>query len=325
MRTITRARALVAAALAGLLLPTLAAATEAWPTRPVTMVVPYAPGASNDIFTRALSEQLSKRFGQPFIVDNRPGAGGFTGANTVVRADPDGYTFLEMPNSIVGFKPVMKVDLDPLTSLTPIAALASAPTALVVTAGLPVETVAEFIAYAKANPDTTFYGYAGIGTTQQQHMELFNEIAGTRIKGVNYKSSADAQTDLLAGRLQAMFVTVASTVGQIEAGELRLLAYTDDNYPPGGPKAPTMAEIGIAGMEKAQIWWGIFGPPGMPPELVDGMNAAINKATAEPSFVALLAKTGATPLAVAPAGFRKMIEDETKGVGEFVAMLAARK
>jgi tripartite-type tricarboxylate transporter receptor subunit TctC len=323
MRTMIVAGALVAAALA--LPPSPASADEAWPARPVTMVVPYAPGASNDTFTRALSDLMSRRFERPFVVDNRPGAGGFTGANTVVRAAPDGYTFLEMPNSIVGFKPVMKVDLDPLTDLTPIAAFASAPTVLVVPSALPVTTVAEFVAYAKANPETTFYGYAGIGTTQQQHMELFNELTGTRIKGVNYKSSADAQTDLLAGRLQAMIVTLASTIGQIEAGELRLIAYTDDNFPPGGPKAPTMADAGVPGMEKAQIWWGVFGPPGMPPALVDKVNAAINEAAAAPSFAALLAKSGATPLAVTPAGFRKIIEDETKLVDDFVAMVAARK
>ena len=261
------------------------AAAQDWPSRPVTLVVPYAPGASNDTFTRAIGEILSKRFGKPFVVDNRPGAGGFTGANAVARAAPDGATFLEMPNSIVGFKPVMKVELDPLSNLTPVAIFARSPTAMVVPSSLPVKSVQEFIAYAKANPDKTFYGYAGIGTTQQQHGELFNTQTGLKLKGVNYKSSADAQTDLLAGRLQLMFVTVASTLGQIQSGELRLLAYTDKNYPPDSPKAPTLAEEGVKGMEKAQIWWGLFGPAGLPAEIRAKMNAAVNDSLKDPGFV----------------------------------------
>ncbi|MDF2809851.1 MAG: hypothetical protein K0S56_882 [Microvirga sp.] len=219
-------------------------------------------------------------------MDNRPGAGGFTDANGVARAAPDGYTLLEMPNSIVGFKPIMNVELDPLKNLTPLAAMASASTALVVPASLPVKSVAEYIAYAKSNADKTFYGYAGIGTTQQQHMELFKNRTGLKTKGVNYKSSADAETDLLAGRLQAMFVTVASTLGQIEGNELRLFGYTDDNYPPGAPKGPTMAAAGVKGMEKAQIWWGVFGPPGMAPDLVRTINRAINESLADPNVVA---------------------------------------
>jgi tripartite-type tricarboxylate transporter receptor subunit TctC len=324
MSTKLTRRTMLGAALAAAVAP-LRAAAESWPARPVTVVVPYSPGASNDTFTRALADNLSKRFGKPFVVDNRPGAGGFTGVNAVSRAAPDGYTLVEMPNSVVGFKPVMKVDLDPLKNLTPIGTMASSPTALVVPASLPVKSVAEFIAYAKANPTKTFYGYAGIGTTQQQHMELFNNLTGLRIKGVNYKSSADAQTDLLAGRLQAMFVTVASTLGQIEGGELRLLAYTDDNYPPGAPKGPTMAELGIAGMEKAQIWWGIFGPPGMPADLVKTLNDAINESLESPAFIALLAKSGATPLATKPEEFVTLIKNETTLVDDFARMMAANK
>jgi tripartite-type tricarboxylate transporter receptor subunit TctC len=287
--------------------------------------VPYSPGASNDTFTRAIADSLSKRLGQPFIVDNRPGAGGFTGANGVARAAPDGYTLLEMPNSIVGFKPIMNVELDPLKNLTPLATMASSPTALVVPSSLPVKTVAEYIAYAKANPDKTFYGYAGIGTTQQQHMELFHNLTGLKVKGVNYKSSADAQTDLLAGRLQAMFVTVASTLGQIEGNELRLLGYTDDNYPPGAPKGPTMAEVGIKGMEKAQIWWGIFGPPGMAPDLATTINRAINESLADPNVVALLAKSGATPMPLTAAEFTAMIKDEGVLVDDFAKMIGVKK
>ncbi|MBL8699675.1 MAG: tripartite tricarboxylate transporter substrate binding protein [Alphaproteobacteria bacterium] len=294
------------------------AAQQAWPRRPVTFVVPYGPGASNDTFTRALAEILSKRFGQPFVVENRAGAGGFTGSNAVAQAAPDGYTFLEAPNSIVGFKPLMKVNLDPLTSLTPVALLARSPIAMVVPSGLPVKTVREFIDYAKARPDQLFYGHAGVGTTQQQHAEMFKRVTGLKIKNVNYKSSADAQADLVAGRLQLMFITIASTVGQIQSGQLRLLAYTDKNYPPGSLPAPTLAELGVPDMEKAQSWWAIFAPPRLPPEILKAANAAINEAIMDPSFTALLARSGASPAPASPDELISVIKQEVADIAELM-------
>jgi tripartite-type tricarboxylate transporter receptor subunit TctC len=289
-----------------------------WPTRPVTMVVPYGPGASNDIFTRALAEILTKKLGQPFVVENQPGAGGFTGAAAVGKAAPDGYTWLEIPNGIVGFKPVMKVDFDPLKSVTPVALFARSPTVLVVPTALPVNNLKEFIEYAKKNPDTTFYGHAGNGTTQHQHSELFNSVTGLKLKGVNYKSSADAQTDLVAGRLQVMITTVASTLGQINGKQLKLIAYSDKNYPPESPKAPLMSESGVKGMEAAQIWWGLFGPAGLPDDLKTKMNAAINDAVKDPAFAALLAKSGATANIGTPAEFAETIKEEAAKVEELM-------
>lgn len=297
-----------------------AAAQSSWPSRPVTFVVPYGPGASNDTFTRALAEILSRKFGQPCVVDNRPGAGGFTGTNTVARAAPDGYTFLEMPNSIAGFKPGMKVDLDPLKHLTPVALLCRAPTALVVNAQLPIKTLREFIDHTKANPG--YYGYAGIGTAQHQHMEMLCQATGIRPKGVNYKSSAEAQTDLVAGRLQSMVITIASTIGQIQAGQLRLIAYTNGSFPESSPKAPTMAEAGVPGMEKAQSWWGVFAPPTLPADILKTMNAAINEALKDPGFTALLAKSGATPAPSTPEAFVQEIRDEVALVDDFFKKIA---
>lgn len=309
------------AGLAGVLAPATALAQDDWPNRPVTLVVPYGPGASNDTFTRAVADVLSRELGQPFVVENVPGAGGFTGTDFVSKADPDGYTFVEVPNSVVGFEPFMKVDLNPLEDLTPVALLAKSPTAMVVPTGLPVTTVQEFIDYARANPDTTFYGMAGIGTTQQQHAELFNSLTGLKLKPVNYKSSADAQTDLVAGRLHLMFVTVASALGQIEGGQLRLLGYTDGNYPEGALEAPTLAEAGVPGMEGAQIFWGLYGPAGLPVELRDKMNAAVNVAIQDPSFVALTAKSGATPTPGTPEDFVALLNAETEAVLRFAEMM----
>jgi len=293
----TSRRAVLGALIAGL---SAAAAPEwaradDWPSRPVTIVVPYGPGASNDTFTRALSVVLTKQFGQSFVVINRPGAGGFIGSQSVAKAAPDGYTWLEMPSSIAGFKPIMKVDLDPLKDLQPIALMARAPDAMVINAGLPVKTVKEFIDYARARPDEVFYGMAGIGTSGHQHAEMFNAATGLKLKGVNYKSAADSMTDIIGGRVHVMFVTTASSRPAVEAGQLRLLAYADSNLPAESLKAPTLAEAGVPGMQKAQTWWAIFAPPGMPADIQRRMNAAIVAAQKDPDFAALMARSGATP------------------------------
>ena len=271
------------------------AQAQTWPTRAVTIIVPFAPGASNDTFTRAIAQVLSKKLGQPFVIDNRPGAGGVNGTNQVVRSTPDGYTFVEMPNSIASFKQVLKVDLDPTTDLLAISVFARSPSAMVVPASLPVKSVLEFVDYAKKNPDKTFYGYAGIGATQHLHGALFTTTTGLKLKGINYKGSAEAQTDLVAGRLHLMFATVASALGQIQGGQLRLLAYTADTSPPDSPMAPTLAEAGLKGMDPAQIWWGLFAPKALPLDIATKMNAAVNDALRDPSVVELMARSGASP------------------------------
>lgn len=293
-RTVTAFASLAILAGAAVAYDNNAAAQTAWPARAVTLVVPYAPGASNDTFTRAIATVLSKKFGQPFVVENRPGAGGYTGTSQVQRAAPDGYTFLEMPNGIASYRLTIKTDFDPSSDMIPLAIFARAPTAMVVPAGLPVKTVQEFIDYAKKNPDSTYYGYTGIGTTQHIPGELFNQIVGLKMKGVNYKSSSEAQTDLVAGRLQVMFITVASVAGQIQGGQLRLLAYTADTSPPSAPKAPLMSEVGVKGMESQQIWWGFFAPKGTPADVLKKMNEGINEALKQPEVVELFAKSGAS-------------------------------
>ena len=296
LRTMRRSVfAMLLAALAVAVAAEDARAADEWPSRPVTIVVPYAPGASNDTFTRMLAAVLTKQLGQSFVVINRPGAGGFIGSQSVAKAAPDGYTFLEMPSSIAGFKPIMKVDLDPLKDLVPLGLMARSPDAMVVNAALPVKTVREFIDYARARPEEVFYGMAGIGTSGHQHAEMFNAATGLKLKGVNYKSAADAMNDIIGGRLHVMFVTTASSRGAVEAGQLRLLAYADSNLPPESLKAPTLAEAGVANMEKAQTWWAIFAPPGLPADIRRKMNAAIVAAQKDPEFAGLIARSGATP------------------------------
>jgi tripartite-type tricarboxylate transporter receptor subunit TctC len=289
-----------------------------YPNRPVTFVVPYGPGASNDTFTRMLAQILQKKFNQPCIVDNRPGTSGFNGSYAVATSAPDGYRFLESPNSIASFKPVMRVDLDPLTQLESVACLARSPLALLVPASLPVKNIKELIDYAKKNPETSFYGSTGSGSSQHLNTSLFNKITGTNFKKVDYKSSADAQTDLVAGRVQMMIVTVASTLGQINAGQLKLLAYTNDSAPADAPKAPLLSAEGVPGMEDIQSWWGIFAPKGLPQPILTKMNAAINEAIMEPEFVSLAARSSAVPAPMSPAQFHDVLRKEVEVVESII-------
>jgi tripartite-type tricarboxylate transporter receptor subunit TctC len=173
-----------------------------------------------------------------------------------------------------------------------------------------VKTVREFVEYAKARPDQVFYGMAGIGTSGHQHAEMFKAATGTKLTGVNYKSAADAMNDIIGGRLQVMFVTTASARGAIDAGQLRLLAYADSNYPPESLKAPTLAEAGVPGMEAAQTWWAIFGPPGLPADIKRKMNAAINAALKDPEFATMIAKAGATPSPLTPEETVEVVRQE---------------
>lgn len=309
----------LAAGALGAAAPGIGMAQEAWPSRPVTMVVPFGPGASNDLFTRTLADSLSKSYNQPFVVENRPGAGGFSGTNAVSLAEPDGYTLLEVPNSLMSFGPLMGANIDPFEALTPLGLLARAPVVMVVPAGLPVNSVQEFIDYAKASPEPVFYGMTGPGTPPQQHAELFAQKTGIQLSGVSYASSADAQTDLVAGRLQLLFVTVASVRGQIEAGQLRLLAYSDDNSPEGVPPGPTLAEEGVHGMEVAQIFWALYGPKGMSPELQETINAAVNNAIQEPGFVEIAARSGASPAPGTPEDHLAAMKAEAAVIEQFLA------
>ncbi len=281
-----------------------------WPNRPVTFVVPFGPGASNDTFTRMLCGILSKKLNQPFVVENRAGAGGFTGAYAVSTSAPDGYRFLETPQSIASFKPIMKVALDPVTDLQAVACLAKSPYAIHGTATIPVTSIPEMIAYAKKNPDTTFYGGTGTGSAGHLYTELFNKVTGTKIKKVDYKSSADVQTDLIAGRVHMYFVTVASTLGQIKAGQLRLLAYTNNSAPKDSPKAPLLAEVGVPGFDAIGSWWGIFAPKGINPGILEKVNKVINEAILEPEFVTLFTNSSATAAPMKPEEFHKVLVDE---------------
>ena len=292
-------------------------AQVAWPTRPVRFIVPFAPGASNDTFTRALADILQAKLGQPFVVENRAGAGGWTGTSAAQQATPDGYTLLENSSGIASMGLAMKLPFDAQRDMIPIAMMARSPDAVLVPSSLPVKSVKDLVDYAKAHPTTTFYGTAGVGGTNHLHAELFNMRAGVKMQHVPYRGLAQALTDLAAGRVQVCFGTIASAAGLIKSGEVRLIAYGAEGRPADAPEAPTVVQGGVPNYE-AKVWWGIFGPPGLPTPLRDRINQAINAALAEDSFTKLFATSGATAAPMSADAFAKEVRQEIDDVKEIV-------
>ena len=284
------------------------APTQTWPDKPVRIVVGFSPGASTDAFSRALANQLQIKFGQPFVVENRPGAGGWTGTQAVAQSKPDGYTLTVNANTIAILGLIQKTNFDASTDLTPIAILARSPVALLIPNSLPVKTIPEFIAYAKANPDKTFYGSAGSGSTNHLYAELFNQRAGIMMKHVPYKGLAEALTDLAAGRVHMIFGTVASAAGLLKSGTVRLLAYGAAGKSEGSPDAPTVRESGLD--YEAAVWWGLFAPAGLPADIRKKLNEATNAAVTSPDFTKIIQTAGAVPSPVEADAFSK----EVKGV-----------
>lgn len=315
-------RAMLAAAGASCLAaPSLAqplpAQIEGWPARPVRIVVPFTPGGSNDAIARPLAERLQARFGQPFVVENRPGAGSAVGVATVVQSAPDGHTLLLTTSSIAAIGPVQGSGFNPLVELDAVALLAKAPLIVVTPPGSPIGSIQDLVAADRARPGSLHYASSGPGSTTHIAAELFNLRSGTRLQHVPYRGTAGALTDLVAGRVDLMFTTIASAAGQIRGGLLRIIAYTAEERPAGTPPAPTVRAAGIA--YESGIWWGLFGPRGLPPALRRGLNAAANAALEEPGFARYLASEGALPAPLPPAAVTAFLEGEVREMREVVA------
>ncbi len=290
---------------------------QTWPERLVRIIVAYSAGASTDAFSRALGNQLQQKFGQTFIIENRPGAGGWLGTQAVAQAQPDGYTLTVNANTIAYLGLIQKNGFDATTDLTPIAVLARSPVALLIPSALPVKTIKEFVAYAKANPDTTFYASAGIGSTNHLYAELFNQRAGIKLAHIPYRGLNEAMVDLAASRVHIIFGTVASAAGLLSSGQVRVLAYGAAGRPEGSPEAPTVKESGVD--FEASVWWGLFGPGRLPADIRRKLNEATNVAVTNPDFVKVLQASGATPARVEADAFAKEVKDvfnETKQIIE---------
>ena len=292
------------------LVPGPASAQGAWPNRPIKMIVPFAPGGSNDIVARVLAQKLATRLGQPVIVENKGGAGGTIGTDAVAKSPPDGYTLLLASTSIItNAASGKKLPYDPLKDLQPIGEVGAAPFVIVVSNDLKVTTLRDLIALARAKPKSINYGSAGPGGMNHLTTELFAAMAKIELVHVPYKGIAPAFTDLIGGNLQMLLPTVASATQYIHSGKMRGLAVTGAKRSPLAPELPTVAEAGLAGFDP-EVWWGVLGPARLPPAIVKRLNDELNAVLALPEVRDLLAREGATPRPGTPEEFGKLIRSE---------------
>jgi tripartite-type tricarboxylate transporter receptor subunit TctC len=287
-----------------------AAAAQSYPTRPVRLIVGFPPAGPADIFSRLMAERLSERLGQPFVVENRPGAAGNIATDVVAHATADGYTLLQVgPPNAINATLYEKLNYDFIRDIAPVAGMARSPNIMEVPASLPVTSVPEFIAYAKAHRGKISMASSGNGTVTHVAGELFKLRTGIEMVHVPYRGSAPALNDLLGGQVQVMFDNVPSSIELIKANRLRPLAVTQATRFEALPEIPTLGEF-LPGYE-ASSWFGIGAPKNTPVGIVDRLNREINDALADPSIKAKIAELGGVVLPGSPDDFGKLIAEET--------------
>jgi tripartite-type tricarboxylate transporter receptor subunit TctC len=293
------------------------ASAETYPTRPVRLIVGYPAGGPTDIVARLIGQWLSERLGQPFIIDNRPGAGGNIGTEAAIRAPSDGHTLLLVlaPHAINATL-YEKLNFNFIRDIAPVAGIIRTPNVMEVNPSVPVKTVPEFIAYAKANPNRISFASAGVGSTHHVAGELFKMMADVDMLHVPYRGSAPALTDLLGGQVQVMFDSLPSSIEYIRAGKLRPLAVTTATYSEALPDIPTVGDF-VPGYE-ASGWFGLGVPKGTSGDIVDKLNKEINAGLATPKLKAQFADLGGIVLSGSPADFGKLIAEETKKWGKVI-------
>ena len=300
------------------LLAPLAASAQAYPTRAVTIVVPYPPGGLIDIVARVLAPSLSKELGQNVLVENRSGAGGNVGAETVARANPDGYTVV-MANPSFGISPHIyaKLNYSTLNDFAFIGLYGTVPNVLVVNPSLPAKNVAELIKYAKANPGRLNYASPGYGTSPQMSMELFKSMTGTFIVHIPFRGSGPAQTAMLANETQLMFDNLPPQVPHIKSGRVRALAVTSLKRSKAMPDLPTLDELGLKGYE-VTAWFGLAAPAKTPREIVSRLNQAQNRATQSAEVRGPMEERGADLVQGTPEQFHAFVKAEIDKWGPVV-------
>jgi len=293
------------------------ATAQAYPSRPVRLIIGYAPGASADTTARLMAQWLSERLGQSVVVESRPGGGTNIATEAVVRATPDGYTLLMVGTAqAINATLYDKLNFHFIRDITPVAGIIRTALVLVVHPSFPAKTVSEFIAYAKASPGKISMASAGIGSGPHVAGELFKMMAGVNMVHVPYRGGGPALTDLLGGQVQVYFPTTVSSIGYIRAGRLRALAVTTATRSDALPDIPTVGEF-LPGYE-ASFWYGVGVPKNTPAEIVDKLNEAINAGLADPTIKARLADLGGVPMPMSPADFGKLIADETEKWGKVI-------
>jgi len=268
-----------------LVLAPAAVGAQTYPDRPITVVVPASPGGVTDLLGRALAKHFTQAWGREAIVENKPGANNQIAAEYVAKAAPDGYTLLIGPESAFVVNPFLyaKLAYDPVKDFTPISGLVSIHQALLVNPALPVKSVADLLALAKQKPGALNYGTFGIGSSGHLNMEALERATGIRLVPVHYKGATPALTDVMAGHIQLMFISVGSAVPQARAGKVRIIAIGAPQRLAGLPDIPTIAESGVPGFE-AVSWFGLYGPAGMPPAVVAKINGEVRKLFADAAF-----------------------------------------
>jgi tripartite-type tricarboxylate transporter receptor subunit TctC len=304
---------------AGIAMPTVrgSVAAQAYPTRPVRLIVPSTPGGTADIVTRLIAQVLSERLSQPFVVENRPGGGGNVGTEAVVQAVPDGYTILVVtPPNAVNATLYPSLSYRFLRDIVPIASFVRAPNLMVVNPSSPARTVPEFIAYAKANPGKLNMASAGYGTAGHMAGELFKMLAGVDIIHVPYRGAGPALADLLAGQVQVYFPTLPPAIGFVQEGKLRPLAVTSATRWPALPNVPSLSEF-LAGYE-ASGFSGFGAPRGAPSEIVETINHEVNAVLSEQKVRARISELGGLVTAGSPGDFGRLLADETEKWGRVI-------
>ncbi|MFZ0056752.1 MAG: tripartite tricarboxylate transporter substrate binding protein [Pseudolabrys sp.] len=299
------------------------ASAQTYPTRPVRLVVGFAAGQAIDILARLIAQSLSERFGQQFIVENRPGGGGNIATEAVVRAPPDGYTLLAVgSNNMINATLYEKLNFDFIRDIALVASIYRVPQVMEVNPSFPAKTLPELIAYAKANPGKINFASAGNGSVAHVTAELFKMMAGVNMQHVPYRGAAPALTDLLGGQVHLMFDNMPSSIEHIRAGRLRPLAVTATARLEGLPDVPTVADF-LPGFETS-AWAGIGAPKNTSAEIIDQLNRETNAALADPKLKARVADLGGMVFPLSPAEYEKRVAEETEKWGKVVKFSGAR-
>jgi len=284
-----------------------AALAQAWPQRPVTVIVPFAAGGNTDGIARMTAQRLGAAFGKPFIVENRPGASGAIAAELSKRAAPDGYTLFVAALPVMAIVPAMsKVRYDPQKDFAPISNIATNSFALVVNKDIPVKTLPEFVDYVRAHNGELSYGSAGIGSLNHLSMVLFLKRAGLEMVHVSYKGNAPALTDVMAGHVMAMFSNLSDALAQANGGTVRMLAISSEARSPLAPNVPTVSESGYPNFN-VLTWNGLMAPAGTPQDIIDKVAREVGAAVKDPKFASQLADYGVDPLGNTPAEYKAML------------------
>jgi tripartite-type tricarboxylate transporter receptor subunit TctC len=293
---------------------------QAYPTKPVRLLVPFAPGGTTDVLARLVAQKLADSLGQQFVIENKPGAGGNIGTELAVKSPPDGYTLVMSFDGTMAINPntYAKMPFDPQKDLVAVANVAQVPLLFVVHPGVAAINIAEFVALAKASPGRVNYSSAGHGSTGHLMGELFRSRAGIEIVHVAYKGGGQAVQDLLGGQIQMLVTALPTVDGHLKGGKLRALAFTSSKRVPGAPTVPTLTESGYAGLEVLS-WYGILAPAGTPPDVVRKLNAEINRALQAADVRERMTALGVEPTGGTPEQFAQLIRADTARWGKVVA------